>query len=208
MAKAAADSHAEAVKVLTAFWVEKKPFAIMLRNFASESFEVSTPVEGKEFPMRSLIQQSIHAAEEGVRAAIGRLLPLISISNPTPNWGGGEIPKLEVRNEIWEAAVKIVIRIAGLIIVKLDGVTEGVLKELQTIVNEHREFSTVVIVSNAMRDNELAQLLKAAQLAGGRPSDDPSIPRFAFVIDEARLPGKDGEPLEEIRNLMLLNNLV
>ena len=73
------DLHARALKVLSAYWVEEKPFAVLLRNFASEAFQVSMPVEGADFPWRGLVQLPIDSAEGRLQAAVGPTIPLISI---------------------------------------------------------------------------------------------------------------------------------
>jgi hypothetical protein len=116
------------------------------------------------------------------------------------------IPKLELRNEIWEIAVKILIRSAAVILLKLDQLTQGVLTEVQAILDEGRQASTVVIVATSMKDHEVVKKFRGAQLAGGADPNDPAIPRFAVVIDDSELPSEGGEPLAEIADLLKRQN--
>jgi tetratricopeptide (TPR) repeat protein len=204
---AAAESHEKAAKVLERYWVAQEPFGLFLRNFASEAWDVALPSEGSDFPIRGGYAVPIERVEQGILAAVGSQLPIISIINPSPvTMSERTIPKLELRNEIWEIAVKTLIRSAAVILLKLDQLTQGVLTEVQAILDEGRQASTVVIVATSMKDHEVVAKLRGAQLAGGADPHDPAIPRFAVVIDDSELPSEGGEPLAEIAALLKRQN--
>jgi len=199
----AAESHATAAKVLEHYWRDDEPFGLFLRNFASEAQDVALPSEGSDFPLRAGYAVPTDWVEQSILAAVGPQLPVISVINPSPvAIGERTIPKLELRNEIWEIAVKILIRSAALILMKLDQLTPGVMTEVQTILNEGRQAATVLVVSSAMKDHELVIQLRQAQLAGGAEPNDPAVPRFAAVIDDSELPREGAEPLEVIAGLL------
>ena len=199
----AAESHAKAAKVLERYWANHEPFGLFLRNFASEAQDVALPSEGSDFPLRGGYEIPITWVEKGILAAVGPQLPIISIINPSPvATGERTIPKLELRNEIWEIAVQILIRSAALIHMKLDQLTPGVMTEVQAILNEGRQASTVLVVSPSMKDHELVVRLRQAQLVGGAEPNDPAVPRFAVVIDDTELPREGGEPLAVISGLL------
>lgn len=203
LSAAAAESHAKAAKVLERYWANNEPFGLFLRNFASEAQDVALPSEESDFPLRGGYEIPITWVEQGILAAVGPQLPVISIINPSPvATGERTIPKLELRNEIWEIAVRILIRSAALILMKLDQLTPGVMTEVQTILNEGRQASTVLVVSPAMKDHELVVRLREAQVAGGAAPDDASVPRFAIVIDDTELPREGEEPLPVISGLL------
>lgn len=203
---AAAESHAKAAKVLERHWVNAEPFGLYLRNFASEAQDIAMPSEGADFPQRGGYWIP-GTSDGGILPAVGPQLPIISIINPSPViMAQGTIPKLELRNEIWEIAVKILIRSATLILIKLDLLTPGVMTEVQTILSEGRQASTVLIVSHSLKDHELVIQLKQAQLAGGADPNDPAVPRFAVVINDSELPSEDGEPLAVISDLLKASN--
>ena len=207
LSAAAAESHGKAAKVLERYWMEHEPFGLFLRNFASEAWDVALPTEVSAFPIRGGYAVSIEWVEQGILAAVGSQLPIISIINPSPiTMSHRTIPKLELRNEIWEIAVKILIRSAAVIMLKLDQLTQGVVTEMQAILDEGRQASTVVIVAASMKDHEVVTKLRGAQLAGGVDPNDRAIPRFAVVIDDSELSPEGGEPLAVIADLLKRQN--
>jgi hypothetical protein len=197
-----AKGHFEAVAVLEAYWRLGKPFALFLRNFASEALDVAAEM-GTEFPFRGSIifPGYSEAVEERVLAAIGPGVPLISISNPSPKLTLPErIPKLEVNNDIWQSALRVLVDAAGIIILLLGHMSPGVLEEVNMILERGRAESTVLIVSPQVEEQvPLLAELKKAQLAGGTPPEDLSgIPRFALVLGSADLPEKPSTQIREL----------
>jgi len=243
-AKRAAESHERARKVIENYWFKHQPFGLFLRNFESEAYVIEVKDRNKPFPATAGSMDSIEAIEEQLRAAAGPDLPLITISNISPlALGGKVIPKMEMRNEIWEIALNGLIQHAGLILIKLDKLTEGVLKEMDAVVKHGREDSTVVVLgdpqkqkgwfrdlvkfmavsqvatsdredstvldaSDALADEDFRRKIMEAQLSGGVAPTDPTIPRFALVINESELPEKDGRPLPALTDLMRRRGLM
>jgi hypothetical protein len=160
---------------------------------------------GLEYPMRAaFILPGYFEVEEQIKAAVGTHIPIISISNPSPTIARvADIPKLEVNNDLWESALQVLIHTANLIIMMLDKVTPGVSRELEAIINQQRQESTVLIVSSSVEaELPFVAELRKAQLAGGAEPEVPGTPRFALVISSSDLPAKDGEALPEIVKLI------
>jgi hypothetical protein len=197
------NEHGKAIATVEAFWTQKKPFALFLRNFDRESSNIAVPM-GLEFPMRAaIIIPNYQDVEEKVRAAVGKHIPIISISNPSPGIPTeAVIPKLEVNNDLWESALQVLIHSASLIVMMLDNMTTGVSKEFDAIVLQGRSSSTVLVVSPSVEEKlPLIEQLKKAQLVGGIEPEQLGIPRFALVISRDDLPSNEGEPLAEITKL-------
>jgi tetratricopeptide (TPR) repeat protein len=200
-----AEDHAAAAAVLSAFWTRDEPFALFLRNFAMEASDLAID-QGLEFPMRSAIILPGYAenVERPVQAALGGRLPVISISNPSPNiTRRGVIPRLELNNHVWLAALDVLVASAPMIVMLLHQLSSGVFDELQTILTHNRERSTVLIVSPSV-EAKLPQIaaLRAAQLHGGTTPEDPTCPRFALVLGTADLPDEGGPLLPQIDDVL------
>jgi tetratricopeptide (TPR) repeat protein len=200
-----AKTHADALAVLERSARNNTPYALFLRNFSAEAFDVAVPM-GMEFPFRASVQMPGYSTdfEARIRAALGRDVPIISIANPSPNVRGHDrIPKLEVNNDLWPSVLHILIDSAGLIVMLLTSASRGVFEELEMIVQRGLPAATVVIVSPKVAEQvpRLAAL-KSAQLANGVPSAGADIPRFALVLDRSELPNPGGPPLTAVTDLI------
>jgi tetratricopeptide (TPR) repeat protein len=198
-----ANEHGQAVAIVEEFWTRNKPFALFLRNFDRESSNFEMPM-GVEFPMRAaLILPGYQEVEEQIKATVGKQIPIISISNPSPGiHSKALIPKLEVNNSLWESALQALIHSAGMIVMMLDDATSGVSKELEAIVRQNRASATVLIVAPSVEEKwPLIAELRKVQLAGGIEPEEPTLPRFAVVVSSDELPSNDGQPLPEILKL-------
>jgi tetratricopeptide (TPR) repeat protein len=146
---AAAKSHAEAVAVIEDFWKHEKPFALFLRNFDLEAFEVKVrPTQGAHVPVLSVNFQ-YGEIENVVCNMLSDRIPAIGIWNPKALEAPDikrRIPKLEVENSLWQGALHALLAMAAMVIIRLDSLTAGVETELNAITAAGKEGVTVVIV--------------------------------------------------------------
>lgn len=200
-----ATGHAEALAVVEAFWRNSTPFALFLRNFASEAADIAVPM-GLEFPFRASFQTPGYSSQVEARilAAVGGLVPVISIANPSPNLTRPDrIPKLEVDNDLWQSVLQILVDSAGLIVVLLHTASRGVFEEMEMIVQRGRQADTLLIVAPSVVEQvPVIADLKAAQLAGGRAPENREIPRFGVVLDSGDLPEAGSAPLASVTDLI------
>lgn len=148
-AELASARHAEALKIFTAYRENLEPYALFLRNFEIEAHQAVGM--GPEGPQRVI---STKGTEQGIEvrlaAALRERLPLLGIENPLSMHSFFQqhaIPKLELRNETWRAAVQELVAGASLIVFNLTDLSPGVALELQTIFSHEKQSSTVVILS-------------------------------------------------------------
>jgi tetratricopeptide (TPR) repeat protein len=169
----AAERHAQAVAVLEEHWQHGTPFALFLRNFDLEASETQVDAgEGMVVPI-SMTSGDYSDVESLVAGVFGDRIRAIGIQNPASFRPDVTqlIPKLELRNEVWEYALHVLLRHAAMIVVRLEHLTPGVGVELKAIADRKREDVAVVI------------------LPGGEKADVPSerFAGFALAVQDTEL---------------------
>jgi hypothetical protein len=196
---AAAKSHAEAVTVIEDFWKHEKPFALFLRSFDLEAFEVKVrPTQAVHVPVVSVNFQ-YGEIENVVCDMLGDRIPAIGIWNPTAMEAPQiqrRIPKLEVENSLWQGALHALLAMAVMVFIRLDSLTAGVETELNAITAAGKEGVTVVIVPDPQQadGHALADAVAAfynhehgAKLVARPTLEMDRLASFAIVASETEL---------------------
>jgi tetratricopeptide (TPR) repeat protein len=152
----AAESHAQAVAVLNDYGIRGKPFALFLRNFDLEASDKQIAVGEDVFVPISMSTSDYSDVENTVVGILNGRIRAIGISNPAgfrPDVTY-QIPKLELRNEVWEYALHALLTLAALIVIKLEHLTPGVTLELDAVSKRKRADVAIVILPEDAHENE------------------------------------------------------
>jgi tetratricopeptide (TPR) repeat protein len=199
---AAAKEHSEAMAVLEVFWREGRSFALALRSFSGESLEWAWD-SSSEFPTRGLIAFPGYRGVSRMRAAVDPRIPMLTISNPAPRFiSGVGAPQLELDNGLWDSAARVLIRHAPIIILYLEAMSPGVFRELNMIVEEGRQGSTVLVVSAAVAVHLPVDVRRAAHPPRKDQPVDPAVRCFGLVLAPEDLPPHEGQPLPAVTRVL------
>jgi hypothetical protein len=188
-------------------------FILMLRSFEASTFEIRLnpedlteglkgwaeteldrrrrylkPGAKEEIGFRFVSTESLD--EERVGLALSETLPVVAISNPSdPSAIHDEIPRLSLDPEEWKAQVRRLIAIAPLIMVRVSTLTPSVRFELEAILAEGRQESSLVLLCKPASGRPLLQkasaLLRTDIPVETRLSpDDPLLSQFNRVVRE------------------------
>ena len=152
----AAESHAQAVAVLNDYGVHGTPFALFLRNFDLEASDKQVAVGEGVFVPISVSTSDYSDVESLVVRILNGRIRAIGISNPAgfrPDVTY-QIPKLELRNEVWEYALNALLTLASLIVIRLEHITPGVALELNAITKNKRADVAIVLLPEDFQDKE------------------------------------------------------
>jgi len=174
--KRAAESHAQAIAVLNDYGIHGTPFALFLRNFDLEASDRQIAVGKGVFVPISTSTSEYSNVENTVVGILNGRIHAIGISNPAsfrPDVKY-QIPKLELRNEVWEYALRVLLSLAALIVIKLEHMTPGVALELKAVSESKRAEMAIVLLPEGAHEKDGE--IDAQQLAD-----------FALAIPETRL---------------------
>lgn len=121
-----------------------------------------------------------------------RYIPMLTVSNPAALADRAEhyLPRLELGNDDWNMAVRLLVAAARFIVVDCPALTPGLTEELEIILNREREGDTVIVLPPAPKQSE--QLTEpwttAVRAAFGRVVESKAL----LAGDLARLPAFAG----------------
>jgi len=80
-----------------------------------------------------------------------RYIPMITVSNPAALAvrAQHDLPRLELGNDDWEVAVRLLVSAARFIVVECPALTPGLTEELEIILNRERQGDTVIVLPSA-----------------------------------------------------------
>lgn len=204
-----ADSHKQAASILIKYLNEGAPFGLFLRSFDLEG-SLHTGAQGGT-PMWASAQPANKNLVEKQIAEMGEIgIPVLAVTNNSPmlSFSTSYLPRLELPNEHWEAAVEELVLAAEIVIVNVSLLTPGVVRELGILLRLNKKARTVVIISKA---DELVTGLPGVLL--GSPVIGPQayigcqeLESFPLVVYDSSLGVKD-QSLEWQRFRLLLDEV-
>jgi len=155
-------THGKAKRLLTRLVAKDGPFALLLRNFTTETFSGTL----KDLDLDFQVISYGHPMEKPIaQIAKAMKLPLVGIANPTKSLPSRDVLHLEAGDQWLPAVVSLIAR-ARTIFVICDDPNEGIGKELEAIRQCEREDATLIV----MPGDDLAQDYKIMRM------DDPRKP--------------------------------
>jgi hypothetical protein len=95
-----------------------------------------------------------------------------------------QIPKLELRNEVWEYALHALLTLAALIVIKLEHLTPGVTLELDAVSkNKRADVSIVILPENAPEKEDGTSSERWADFALAVPETQLHSPPIVAKLD-------------------------
>ena len=137
----------------------EEPFVAYMRGFGLETFatgsvgsaHVGDSMQGDAVPLGRVVDDAI------MRAFSGRL-PVFGIGNPSDATPPVGLLGLHASNEDWIALAEILTRRAELLVLYVEGLSEGVLVEVELIQEFHRASRAIVIAANTAIRDRMANL--------------------------------------------------
>ncbi len=233
-------THDRAYGILQQFARNRAPFALFLRSFEQEAaqtvvdsarnpsradvidravIEGTSPslaaaglVEARQ-TMVSRVRGEQSRVESYLVTQVAGYLPVVAVWNPAA-FGLNtreDLPRLEVSNDDWEMAVRLLISAAKFVVFECTVLAPGVLTELALIRNRQRVADTIIVIPSDSTADQIALLRDVAFLGLPKPDARPTpttaegpIEDFSRVIEEKTLIESDPATLDVFRGLLPL----
>ena len=204
---ASSSTHKEAVAILDRFARKREPFVLYLRSFEGEASQSLTPegVISRNSSKQAFVQNAIMSGApaggylEADRSVIGyqsgpttlekylgehltKLIPVITIANPAASVTRSVVPRLEVENDEWAAAVRLLIGAAHFVIIEPPRNSAGVAQELNLTKDSNRHPDTIIVLPSEETKSEMDSMRLIMGSAFKVPVGPSS--NFMFANDE------------------------
>jgi tetratricopeptide (TPR) repeat protein len=184
-----------------------KPFALFLRTFTQESYDIHKPATTDDPERRRVgIWGGVSDIEIALSNGLPDTVPMLAIANPFDLMSVDlRFPRLELSGGRWTDAVDGLIRAASFIVVVVDALAPGVVRELDAIVWNGRQNATVVILAKD-RHQDIRTLHEPLGFNFPKhPQTTTHDPRLAAF---PRIVGEEESSLERLRSSSLFADLL
>jgi tetratricopeptide (TPR) repeat protein len=204
---ASSSTHEEAVAILDRFANQREPFVLYLRAFEGEASQSLTPegVVSRSSSKQTFVENAIISGTpaggylEANRAVISyqsgpttlekylgehvsKLIPVITIANPAASLGRSFVPRLEVENDEWAPAVRLLLGAAHFVIIEPARNSAGVCQELNLTKDSNRHPDTIIVLPSEKTRSEMDGM-RSIMAAGFAVPVGPGS-NFMFANDE------------------------
>jgi hypothetical protein len=229
-------THDEAVTTLERFVARREPFLLYLRSFEGEASESLTPegailssarqetfvenalregtaVGGYIEPTRFVTghQSGPSRFERYLADHVLKVIPVVTIANPAAVGGSHLVPRLEVENDVWPSAVRLLVSAAHCIVVEPARASGGVGQELQLIMDLDRHADSIVVLPSGQtrsREESTRQLTRLGYDQPVGPTtafttiEDEVLSGFPRVVDDEAFGDRDPRTLRVFRDIL------
>jgi tetratricopeptide (TPR) repeat protein len=204
-------TDAQARAILQEFREAGEPFALYLRNFEAEAYDVPKPATELDPEERLFAYMGgLSSVEEKLAAAFTDKVTVVAVANPSDLlMSAPRFPRLELPNEDWIGVVEWLVQAASFIVFDLDSLAEGVSIELDVIAKHGRQEATVVVLPSAQPAHSMKLEQELLRTMGGQlPAHQQVDRRDSKLGGFRRIAGEDEIDFEDLSSSPLFWDLL